>query len=86
MTSQMLLDFADWFSPAEGPFLQEICNQLQFSLPSSDIYRALREPQNKSQSRSQIVDQGQPLILLGPHQPLSTTTRIIWGCIQGCCL
>lgn len=53
MTSQIQLDFANWLSPAEGPFLQEIYNQLQFSLPSSDTYRALRELQNKSKGKSQ---------------------------------
>lgn len=38
MTSQIQLDFANWLSPDEGPFLQEIYNQVQFSLPSSDTY------------------------------------------------
>lgn len=58
MTSQIQLDFANWFSPAEGPFLQGIYNQLQFSLPSSDMCRALRELQNKSKGRSQSYAPG----------------------------
>lgn len=58
MTSQIQLDFANCFSPAEGPLLQEIYNQLQFSLPSSDMYSALRELQNKSKGRSQSCGPG----------------------------
>lgn len=81
VTSQIQLDLANWFDPTESPFLQEIYNQLQFSLPRSDIYRVLRELQTKPKGRCQPYELGTVPVPAG-SSPLS---RILWGYVQGCC-